>query len=119
MNQLENVSHQQILDTILRQKGIKKTDFAVRIGFSAHNYTKALNALTYSNRTIRKICDELGIEPTVFGSNGFNESMMPYESDCEKERKRLEQKINQLTVEMMEDKRIIIDLQKQLLESKK
>jgi hypothetical protein len=45
--------------------------------------------------------------------------MMPYESDCEKERKRLEQKINQLTVEMMEDKRIIIDLQKQLLESKK
>jgi DNA-binding Xre family transcriptional regulator len=79
MNILEKTTHRKILEKILVDRDIKKTDFAVRIGFSKSNYTETLNKDLYSDRMIKRICGELGISTSVFGLGGeVNEKGMEY-----------------------------------------
>ena len=66
MRDLEIMTHKDILEKILKEKGIAKTTFAVRLGFTINNYTKTMNADFYTEKFIKKICAELDIPASVF-----------------------------------------------------
>jgi hypothetical protein len=67
MSDLENITHRKILEKILQEMDIKKTSFAIRLGFTKNNYTETLNKDFYSDKLIRRICKELELDVSVFG----------------------------------------------------
>ena len=66
MRDLEKVTHRDILEKILKEKGIAKTTFAIQLGFTTSNYTRTMNADYYTEKFIKKVCAELDIPTSVF-----------------------------------------------------
>jgi DNA-binding Xre family transcriptional regulator len=66
MNTLENITHRNILEEILKKKGKNKRTLAIEIGISKTNYTEILNKDFYSEKIIKGICTVLGVEASVF-----------------------------------------------------
>ena len=62
----ESSNHWEVLKQILKEKGIRKTEFAISIGYTKNNYTNSLNKAKYSEKMIEKISTALGVEPSVF-----------------------------------------------------
>ncbi len=65
---MDNVgkSHQHILEWLLAERNLTKTEFAPRVGFTRTNYSSRFNKAMYSQKLIQKICAELGVDPSTF-----------------------------------------------------
>jgi DNA-binding Xre family transcriptional regulator len=59
-------THKEILENLLWERKLKKSDFALQIGYTKTNYTRDLNADMYTQKTIKKICRALDIDTSVF-----------------------------------------------------
>lgn len=71
MDNVEYKSHQHILEWLLAERKILKTDFAVKIGFTRTNYSPRLNQPMYSQKLIQKICAALEVDPSTFPMHGM------------------------------------------------
>lgn len=66
MNNLEYSTHREVLENLLTEMRIPKTEFAIRLGYSKTNYTSVLHKPMYTQKLIKKICAELDIPTSVF-----------------------------------------------------